>query len=336
MTAANVKGDRRAVQRAMEAILADSRRAAQPALPGLDRPYASAASSESARLMPERIAELVYQEAPRRRLVDMVLSHALKTQVKEFLFEYSNAALLRSHSLEPRHKVMLIGPPGNGKTSLAEVFATELGLPFLTVRYDAIVDSYLGETSTRVRKLMEFAAQTPCVLFFDEFETVGKERADAQDSGEIKRVVSSLLMQIDRLPSHALVVCATNHPEMLDRAIWRRFDLQLEVPPPSLNELRSWFQRFSASFADSAAMPQELFLAAMQGRSMSEVEAFTLNVRRRLILSQGTLTTAEAVKEVLRRLQAPVPRQPIKGRGERGKRISDHPSVPGGGESQAD
>jgi SpoVK/Ycf46/Vps4 family AAA+-type ATPase len=336
MTAANMKGDRRAVQRAMEAILADTKRSPQANLPGLDRAYLPAPRGQSMQRpqLPDRVAELVYEVPACRRLSELVLNSQLVREIDDFLFEYSNSELLRQNSLEPRHKILLVGPPGNGKTSLAEVFATELGLSLLTVRYDAIVDSYLGETSTRVRKLIEYASETPCVLFFDEFETVGKERSDSQETGEIKRVVSSLLMQIDRLPSHAIVVCATNHPEMLDRAIWRRFELQLEVPPPGRDELRLWFERFESSFKDhSIGVSLPVFLDVMEGLSMSEVEAFTLNVRRKLVLSRGTLAAADAVRQVLQGLKARMSATTTttkKKRGQRGKSVPDHQADQGG------
>jgi SpoVK/Ycf46/Vps4 family AAA+-type ATPase len=94
----------------------------------------------------------------------LVLSDEVVSEVKEFLHEYAHAALLRDHSIEPRHTVMLVGPPGNGKTSLAEAFAAELSLPLLSIRYDAIVDSYLGETSNRLRRLIDYATLNPCFI----------------------------------------------------------------------------------------------------------------------------------------------------------------------------
>ncbi|WP_238139683.1 AAA family ATPase [Roseateles aquatilis] len=302
----NVQGDRRALQRTMEAIIADSKRkAAQRQLPGLDRPAVSAPQSSSpvgTSNVPERIAELVYELVPRRRLADLVLRPELVTDIEEFLYEYSQAALLREHSLEPRHTILMVGPPGNGKTSLAEAIAAELSLPLLSVRYDAIVDSFLGETSNRLRKLIDHATLNPCVLFFDEFDAVGKERSDSQETGEIKRVVSTLLMQMDRLPSHAVVVCATNHPELLDRAVWRRFEIKLEIGRPGPAELAVWFERFEQSLgAGPIGISTQQFASHMAGENMSAVEAFTLDVRRKLVLAKGGLSAPEAVRQVLDR-----------------------------------
>lgn len=301
MAGSGVKGDRRALQRTMESILAQSSRSAsQSQLPVLEN---QALPNGVPGRLPERIAELVHDLPTQRRLDDLVLTESLVAEVHEFIHEYSEAALLRSHSLEPRHTVLLVGPPGNGKTSLAEALATELALPLLSIRYDAIVDSYLGETSNRLRRIIDFATLNPCVLFFDEFDAVGKERSDAQETGEIKRVVSTLLVQMDRLPSHVVVVCATNHPELLDRAVWRRFELKLEVNPPTQDQLIEWFARFEKSLGTSAGITAAQFAECMAGENMSAVEAFTLDVRRKIVLSKGKTSAAQAVKRVLERMR---------------------------------
>ncbi|WP_316680349.1 AAA family ATPase [Ralstonia flaminis] len=262
-------------------------------------------------LLPDRIAELVFDVPTRRRLDDLVLPPSVREHVGEFLYEYMHSSLLRQHSLEPRHTALLVGPPGNGKTSLAEVIATELSLPLLSVRYDAVVDSFLGETANRLRKLIDYASLNPCILFFDEFDAVGKERGDVQETGEIKRVVSSLLTQLDRLPSHSIVVCATNHPELLDRAVWRRFELKLELPLPGPIELSKWFENFEKSLGAPIGISASDFVDCMTGESMSEVEAFTLDIRRKLVLSKGALTPEMAIHEVLSRWQKRLTRQEL-------------------------
>jgi ATPases of the AAA+ class len=331
-----VENDRAALQKTMKAIIEESKRKAaaqQPQLPGLDRSVAVQAiglAQTVALPLPEHIAELVYEIPAKRRLDDLVLSDEVVSEVKEFLHEYAHAALLRDHSIEPRHTVMLVGPPGNGKTSLAEAFAAELSLPLLSIRYDAIVDSYLGETSNRLRRLIDYATLNPCVLFFDEFDAVGKERSDAQETGEIKRVVSSLLMQMDRLPSHAIVACATNHPELLDRAVWRRFELKLEINRPNKKQLKSWFSRLRQSLGNTPIGVSEAeFIACMDGENMSEVEAFTLDVRRKIILSRGQLSAAEAVKHVLARLKKrAAPAITTRSLGDHGDQLSNSPPAP--------
>lgn len=311
----STSGERRALNQQMQAIMAESRRTAaklartgaagpmqQAELPGVnDAPTGGSRAQSVNPQLPERVAELVYAIPARRRLEDLVLESGTVEEIKEFIDEFSSAQLLRSHSLEPRHTVLLVGPPGNGKTSLAEALATELSLPLLALRYDSIVDSFLGETSNRLRRLAEYATLNPCVLFFDEFDAVGKERSDSQETGEIKRVVSSLLMQMDRVPSHTLIVCATNHPELLDRAVWRRFELKLLIDRPNPEQLSVWFERFAAALGQSPGISAEQFADAMSGRSMSAVEAFTLDVRRKMVLSRGNMSAADAITLVMKR-----------------------------------
>lgn len=249
-------------------------------------------------MLPENLQLLLRETTPRRRLDDLVLNRVIRSEVRELIAEISQAPLLRSHSLEPRHTVLFVGPPGTGKTSLAEAMAAELGVPFLTVRYEGLVGSYLGETGGRLQEVVDYAARTPCVLFFDEFESVGKERSDTQETGEIKRVVSSLLMHMDALPTHCVIVCATNHPELLDRAVWRRFEMRLLMPTPSAMELKEWLVRTHRTFGDIGMTPKE-FVDLFDGETFSEIEAVTLDARRKVVLSQGSKPPAVAFKEAV-------------------------------------
>ena len=161
------------------------------------------------------------------------------------------ADVLRAHGIEPRHRILLYGPPGNGKTSLAECLSFELALPLFIVRYDMVVTSYLGETAKRLRRLFDFVRTEPCVLFFDEFDAIGKERGDLHETGEIKRVVTTLLLQLDDLPSYCVLVAATNHPELLDRATWRRFEIKLELDHPSDEHMIAYFAHRLREFKKS-------------------------------------------------------------------------------------
>jgi SpoVK/Ycf46/Vps4 family AAA+-type ATPase len=298
---AGSSGDKRGVRSAAEALIAEERAKQHNILANRlsqatdvnGNPHFAAASPEQTGRGREFIAEVT----PRRRLEDLVLVDECRQSVTELIEEQQRASLLRSHGLDPRHSALLVGPPGNGKTSLAEAVAEALAVPFFVVRYEAMIGSFLGETAGRLKRVFDYARTTPCVLFFDEFDAVGKERGDTHETGEIKRVVTSLLMQIDDLPSYTIVVAATNHAELLDRAVWRRFQLRLGLPAPTVKELTSYFERFFASLEEKPRIPPGTIVKRLGRISYAEAEQFTLDVRRRWILSMKE----EALNAVIER-----------------------------------
>lgn len=207
-------------------------------------------------------------------------------------FDGGHGGLL--YEIEPRRAlssvllpadVLKATPPGNGKTTLAEAIAYELMIPLFVVRYEAVVGSFLGETSGRLKRLFDFARTHRCILFFDEFDTLGKERGDTHETGEIKRVVSFLLLQIDALPSHVVVVTATNHAELLDRAVWRRFQLRLNLPGPTLEQRTAWFDRFQEHLGSSLGISPRTLATQLKVNSFSDIEQFCEDVRRRYVLA---------------------------------------------------
>lgn len=229
--------------------------------------------------------DFLIEISPNRHLDDLILSETATAACRELIEEHHRADMLRSHNLEPRHRVLLAGPPGNGKTSLAEALAYELSVPLLVVRYDAVITSFLGETSSRLSKLFEYVRTQRCVLFLDEFDVLGKERGDIHETGEIKRVVSSLLLQVDALPSYVVVVTATNHPELLDRAVWRRFQLRLHLDHPTKAQAKEWFQRFEKRLNQKMGCSTDVLSDKLQGLSFAEMEQFGLDIQRRYVLS---------------------------------------------------
>jgi SpoVK/Ycf46/Vps4 family AAA+-type ATPase len=225
---------------------------------------------------------------PRSRIDDLVLPEGLRQAIDELIEEQQRAEVLRSHGLEPRHRVLLVGPPGNGKTSLAEGIAEALLLPLIVVRYEEVIGSYLGETAARLASVFAAARTRRCVLFFDEFDALAKERGDEHETGEIKRVVSSLLLQVDTLPSHAIVVAASNHPELLDRAVHRRFELRLELPLPGKVARLLWFERLLADLGEPGGVSADTLARKTAGASFSQLQDLADDVRRRRVLAPGT------------------------------------------------
>lgn len=239
---------------------------------------------------------------PQRRLSDLLLPPITRDACEELIEEQRRADVLRAHGLEPRHRILLAGPPGNGKTSLAEAIAEALSVPLLTVRYEAVIGSFLGETASRLRRVFDFARTTPSVLFFDEFDVVGKERGDIHETGEIKRVVSSLLLQMDDLPSWTIIAAATNHSELLDRAAWRRFQLRLDLPAPGERQIANFIGMYFQVRpipGDLGRTPDQL-ARALRGSSLAEVEDFCTNILRRFVLSLGNGRPSEIVEHELK------------------------------------
>ncbi|MBN1843879.1 MAG: ATP-binding protein [Deltaproteobacteria bacterium] len=300
---AGARGERDLFRKTLEALVAEERAKQHHIL--ADRLAAHLNQSNNFKSIPAPsvangpVGELFYEINPNRQLEDLVLSDAVTNACKEMIEEQSRSDLLRSHNLEPRHRVLLAGPPGNGKTSLAEALANELALPLLVVRYESIIKSYLGETAVRVARLFDQVRTRRAVLFFDEFDVVGKERGDVHETGEIKRVVSSLLLQVDALPSYVIVVTATNHPELLDRAVWRRFQLRLQLPPPTLDDIGEWFSRFEKRRGLKFQFNPKKLSKSLSGLSFSELEQFSLDVQRRYVMALPDANITRIVNERL-------------------------------------
>jgi len=259
--------------------------------------------------------DLVFEVTPERTLHSLVLTDESQRQIREFVEEQHRADLLHSHNLRARNRVLLAGPPGNGKTTLAEALASELMYPLLAVRYDTLVGSFLGETAARLRSLIEYAKTRRCVLFFDEFETLGKERGDTHETGEIKRVVSSLLLQIDELPDYVVVVAASNHPELLDKAVWRRFQLRMNLPMPTQAQLQNQISSIAKRCCVNFGYSFETLAKHLVGHNFAEAEEFCLGIVRRAVLDHEADDARAITKRKLAEWRLRLKPKPTKGAG---------------------
>ena len=303
---AGLRGDKATFRKVVEAIIAEERSKQHKVLAKkLEEMLNSTAPAErpisnGMPMIDQRIGNLIHETMPGRKLSDLILPKEVSEICQGLVQEHHRSDLLRSYNLEPRNRLLLIGPPGNGKTSLAEAIAEALVVPLLVVRYESVVGTYLGETAIRLRKIFEYASTRKCVLFFDEFETLGKERGDTHETGEIKRVVSSLLLQIDRLPSHVVAIGATNHAELLDRAVWRRFQVRINLPAPTRTRLTEWFEKYERRINVSLGYSPSTLAKRLLGASFAEVEEFGTTVFRQYVLEQPNADMKGIVSRTLK------------------------------------
>ncbi len=301
-----INGDEKLFRKTVEAIAAEEQSKKHFALAErlmelLKTPITQ--STRPSKSSDPKLQNAYYVVNPKKSLDDLVLSKSVYNSCKEIIEEHFRKDLLRSYNLEPRHRILLSGPPGNGKTSMAEAFAHELMVPLFVVKYEGIIGSYLGETAQQLDRLFEHIKSQRCVLFFDEFDALSKERSDPNEVGEIKRVVNALLLQIDMMPNHVMVIAATNHAEMLDKAAWRRFETKLELSKPTKTMIEKWLNRFQEHVEHGLGFTNKTLSEKLMGLNFSEIEDFALNVQRRYILDLPASNIKKITTNLLKHLK---------------------------------
>lgn len=186
----------------------------------------------------ETHVDIVDVSIPSESTEELFFDDFIEKQVTEFLKTYAERDKLIQLGIDSNNHLLLYGAPGTGKTSLAKFISLQTNLPLVTARLDGIVSSLLGSTAKNIRKVFDFASKQPCILFLDEFDVLAKVRDDKHELGELKRVVNSLIQNIDGFDSDSILIAATNHPQLLDQAVWRRFDtrLKLDLPQADVRE----------------------------------------------------------------------------------------------------
>lgn len=200
------------------------------------------------------LSALLSVSYPKLRLPDMILDENIHDRLVRIIKEHRQIAKIRSFGLAPRKKLLLVGPPGTGKTMSAAVLAGELGLPLFVVRLDSMITKFMGETAAKLRLIFDAISQSRGVYLFDEFDSIGSQRGLNNDVGEIRRVLNSFLQLIEQDNSDSLLLAATNHPDILDHALFRRFDDVIEYGLPEhellINALKSKLSLFNKSKLD--------------------------------------------------------------------------------------
>ena len=238
--------------------------------------------------------------------IEPVWDPGVRSALEQLLSERHREQELSSQGLTPTRSVIFTGPPGVGKTLAARWIARELHRPLLTLDLSAVMSSFLGRTGANVRHVLDYAKGIDGVLLLDELDAIAKRRDDVTDVGELKRLVTVLLQQVDDWPPTGLLISATNHSDLLDPAVWRRFELRIDFPMPTEDSARGAIATFFGAAKISAAW-QKVLAVALRGLSFSAIEREVMLVRRSAVIRGIPLT--EALAQLVHSLIQPLPRR---------------------------
>lgn len=244
------------------------------------------------------LAGLLTVSYPKTRFNDMALSDTLRARLDRVLTEQRERARLREHGFAPMRKLLLVGPPGTGKTMTAASLASELGLPLFSIQLDGLITKYMGETAAKLRLIFDAIHSTLGVYLFDEFDALGGERGTRNDVGEIRRVLNSFLQFLEQDDSEGLVLGATNHAALLDRALFRRFDAVLEYALPTA-EIATRVMQGRLSLLDTSGITWATAAKDADGLSHAEIAMACEHAAKNAILDHRTFVRGDELATAL-------------------------------------
>lgn len=230
--------------------------------------------------------QLVRVEEVKTLGVEPVFDRSIWSGLEQLVRERKDGKRLEAAGLDPTRTVLFVGNPGVGKSLAARWLARELDVPLLVLDLAAVMSSFLGRTGNNLRFVLDYAKSTPCILLLDELDAIAKRRDDSTEVGELKRLVTVLLQEIDDWPPTGLLIAATNHPDLLDPAVWRRFDVLLEFPMPAADAVEVAVERFLGPLAKDHPTWVRTLSVVLRGLSFSDVERTVLQLRRAVALSE--------------------------------------------------
>lgn len=249
------------------------------------------------------LASLLSVSYPHVRMADLTLSNDVEDRLNHVLVEQHQRELLAQHGLTPVRRVLLVGPPGTGKTSTAKVIAGELGLPLFSIRLDSVITKFMGETAAKLRLIFDALVETRGVYFFDEIDALAGDRSAANDVGEIRRILNSFLQFLEEDTSESIVMAATNHPQLLDNAVFRRFDAVINFPNPSSEMIPALIKNRLAGFR-IGNLSWKRVIEAANGLSHAEITLAAENAAKRsLIAGRVQILTDDLVSALQQRSQ---------------------------------
>lgn len=237
--------------------------------------------------LPHDLRQTLYTPPKLKCLSELFLSDDIRNAIVDFIAEREKAGVLKDHGLPLRNRILLAGPPGNGKTSLAGAVANELNLPFYMLNIAEVVSSYMGSTSKNISKVFEYAYINRCVILLDEIDAIAGARKGAIEtaSREYNLITNTLLMALDRLPDTAVIVGASNMPDLLDEAIVRRFNLKCWLDTPLHADLVDYIEKYM----DKTTVCFDADVSSLEGQPWSKVEEYCIEQHRRLLIGGETL-----------------------------------------------
>lgn len=251
----------------------------------------------------DSLLELYEIVHPDVELKNVILPESQKGIIEQVISEQKMADKLLKHNMAPINRVLLCGPPGCGKTMTAYAIGHELGLPVAYVRLDGLVSSYLGQTSTNLRKVFDAVRNQRIILFLDEFDAIAKKRDDTNELGELKRVVTTLLQNFDNMPGNVFLIAATNHDQLLDPAIWRRFNITVTLELPNELQrntlLKMWFQEFGIDTKENIDFG--LLAKISEGINCADLKELASAAGKEYLID-GTLKTESVTQILIRQL----------------------------------
>lgn len=244
------------------------------------------------------LAGLLSVQYSKIRLSDLILDPSISCKLKQVVREHAQQHKIKSFGLHPRRKLLLIGPPGSGKTMTASALSGEMNLPLFTILLDGLITKYMGETASKLRVIFDAISKTRAIYFFDEFDAVAGKRHSKNDVGEIRRVLNSFLQFLEQDQSDSIVIGATNHPELLDRAVFRRFDDVIEYHSPNEDQIQQVIQN-RLSMLSIEQLDWSLVLQGAIGLSYADIVSSCNDAAKQAILCDSRDVTTDSLVKAL-------------------------------------